>query len=95
MEPESTEDPRRRRLPTGWKGPLVVAMILVLVIGGIAFGPWTVAAIRCGNQPVVGDNFASSWTYYLPSDSGYSRLTWFGRHYYCSEDEAKHAGYSR
>ena len=50
---------------------------------------------RCGHAPIVGDNFAASYEYYLPSDGAYwdhaiGIVPLFRPSaYWCTEQEAK------
>ena len=51
---------------------------------------------KCGHLPIVGDDFAASDEYYLPSDGGYwdhalSFVPFFGPSgYWCTEREAQY-----
>lgn len=69
--------------------------------------PWTSQAAtlafhsaRCGHLPIVGDNFAAAYEYYLPGDGAYwdhafSIVPFFGPSaYWCTENEARF-GYHR
>ena len=50
--------------------------------------------VRCGFQaPIIGTAFAGSPRYRLPSDENY-RIGW-GTEFFCSEQEAQQAGFSR
>ena len=64
--------------------------------------PWSSQAValafhsaQCGHQPIVGDNFAASYEYYLPSDGAYwdhafAIVPFFGPSgYRCTEKEAR------
>ncbi len=70
--------------------------------------PWSSQAMaiafysaKCGHLPIVGDNFAAAYEYYLPGDGAYwdhafSIVPFFGPSgYWCTEKEAKFFGYHR
>ena len=95
-QPSAQDRHRRWALRVG----LVSLFVLVTL-------PWSsqVAALaynwaRCGHLPIVGDNFAAAYEYYLPSDGGYwnhafSLIPFFGPSaYWCTEEEAQF-GYHR
>jgi len=76
-----------------------IAALLVLITL-----PWSSQAaalafhsVQCGHLPIVGDNFAAAYEYYLPSDGGYwdhafSFIPFFGPSgYWCTEKEAQFA----
>jgi len=82
---------RRKRFQVG------LAALLVLITL-----PWSSQAAalalhwaECGHLPIVGDNFAAAYEYYLPSDGGYwdhalSFIPFFGPSgYWCTEKEAQ------
>lgn len=82
---------RRRVFQVG-----IAAVLLVVTL------PWSSQAAalaynwaRCGHLPIVGDNFAAAYEYYLPGDGGYwnhafSVIPFFGPSgYWCSEKEAQ------
>ena len=94
--PESapTLQPRSRRRPAVWIGLAAVLVLLTL--------PWSSQAAalayysaRCGHLPIVGDNFAAAFEYYLPGDGAYwdhafSIVPFFGPSaYWCTENEAR------
>lgn len=47
--------------------------------------------VKCWGKPIEADNFWGVRSYYLPSNRHYSLF--FADHYFCSEAEAKAAGY--
>lgn len=74
----------------------LVALFVVITL------PWSSQAAalafnwaRCGHLPIVGDDFAASDEYYLPSDGGYldhafSFVPFFGPSgYWCTEKEVQ------
>ncbi len=70
----------------------IVAILLVL------FSPYVFSYLkydyyylRCGGSPVMATDFAASYTYKLPGQSGY-KPTIFDE-YYCTEAQAKAAGF--
>jgi len=84
----------RRR--TAFRVGLTAFLVLITL-------PWSSQAAalafnwaKCGHLPVVGDNFAASDEYYLPSDGGYwdhalSFVPFFGPSgYWCTEREAQY-----
>ncbi|HEX6461793.1 MAG TPA: hypothetical protein VFZ58_00780 [Candidatus Saccharimonadales bacterium] len=50
--------------------------------------------IECGKQPVLASYFGETPTYYLPEDGGYGPNIFTDR-YFCSETEARAAGFER
>jgi hypothetical protein len=48
--------------------------------------------VKCGGQPITASEFAASYTYTVPGGKIYYT---FGDRYYCSEQEAKDAGFRR
>lgn len=79
-----------------------LAILLVLITL-----PWSTQAAalafhsaRCGHLPIVGDNFAAAYDYYLPGDGAYwdhafSTVPFLGPSaYWCTENEAR-VGYHR
>jgi hypothetical protein len=79
----------------------VTALLVLITL------PWSSQAAalafhsaQCGHLPIVGDDFAASYEYYLPSDGGYwdhafSIVPFFGPSgYWCTEKEAQF-GYHR
>jgi hypothetical protein len=79
----------------------VTALLLLITL------PWSSQAgalayhtVQCGHLPIVGDNFAAAYDYYLPGDGAYwdhafSIIPLFGPSaYWCTEKEAK-LGYHR
>jgi len=82
---------RRRALGIG-----LAALLALITL------PWSSQAAalafysaKCGRLPIVGDDFAAAYEYYLPSDGGYwdhafSLVPFFGPSaYWCTEKEAK------
>lgn len=71
---------------------VVAAYCLTLFIPLISPFAWfPVYAVKCGGLPVVANDFAAAYTYKIPGDTQYA-VTPFTT-YFCSEDEAKRAGF--
>jgi len=83
-----------RRRTAVWIGLAALFVLITL--------PWSSQAAAlayysadCGHLPIVGDNFAAAYDYYLPTDGGYwnhafSIVPFFGPSaYWCTEKEAK------
>ncbi len=70
----------------------------ILAILALSFGPWTVAAIRCGHQPIEGSNFAASSDYVYPGQISYTRFSafnlLFGDQFFCSAKAAQRANFN-
>lgn len=74
---------------------LGTALVVVLALPfPLLYGRWTYMTARCGGQPVATTDFASAYTYRLPTDPGYSRSE-VALGYVCTEAEALEKGYRR
>ena len=74
---------------------LATATLLLVVLSlPLLHAPWIYMTVRCGRQPVAITDFAASYTYWLPSDTGYERSDIF-RSYVCTEAKATASGYRR
>lgn len=73
----------------------MVVYLLTLVTPFIyPFARFPVYVVTCGKLPVIADNFAASHSYNIPGDNGYI-VTPLTGDYFCSEDDAKRAGFHR
>ena len=72
----------------------VVVLLLFLLPVALTLGVWTINFVRCGRQPVEATNFAAAYSYDLPGDREYSYFPILVTSYYCTEAEAKKAGYN-
>ena len=72
-----------------------VVVVLLAVTLPITFpvGNFAVAYVRCGHQPIEASRFAAGDSYQLPGDSGYGPNLW--AEYFCSETDARAAGFHR
>lgn len=74
---------------------LGTALVVVLALPvPLLHGRWIYMTVRCGGQPVATTDFASAYTYWLPTDPGYSRSE-VTLDYVCTEAEALAEGYHR
>jgi hypothetical protein len=73
----------------------------ILVIGYLAalfipfvepYARYPIYFVKCGGQPIVGNDFASAYTYRTPSSPGY-RVYPLGTRYFCTEAGAQAAGF--
>jgi hypothetical protein len=91
--PKTSPRVSRRRIAFG----IGLAALFVLITL-----PWSSQAAalayysaKCGHLPIVGNNFAAAYEYYLPTDGGYwnqafSIVPFLGPSaYWCTENEAK------
>ena len=80
-----------RTILTAGVGLLLVATAPLTV----AWGIWSVAAVRCGHPPVAANRFAAAYMYDLPGESGYSPGIFpiILPDYYCTEADAKEHGF--
>ncbi len=74
---------------------LGTALVVVLALPiALLYGRWIYMTARCGGQPIATTDFASAYTYRLPTDPGYSRSD-VTVDYVCTEAEALAEGYRR
>ncbi len=77
-------------------GVLIAIVLLVVVPVAYVWIPFLVVTARCGHQPVIASNFASSYSYVEPGDPGYGpSLLDTPDHYFCTSAEAEAHGYRR
>jgi hypothetical protein len=77
------------------KHPVGVGAVLLLSPAVLAFGPWTMAVVRCGHQPVSLSSFAAADSYQLPGDPHYARFWFLHDGWDCSEKDAIRHGFHR
>jgi hypothetical protein len=91
---KSRQGARRR---TAFKVGLTALVILITLPWSSQAAALAFHSTQCGHLPIVGDNFAAAYEYYLPSDGGYwdhafSIVPFFGPSgYWCTEKEARFA----
>ena len=73
---------------------LGTALVVVLALPTLLHGRWIYMTVRCGGQPVAMTDFASSNTYWLPTDPKYAGSELI-LDYVCTEAEARAEGYHR
>ncbi|HEX5744255.1 MAG TPA: hypothetical protein VFX84_02280 [Candidatus Saccharimonadales bacterium] len=72
-------------------------IVLILYIGSLftvfisPYSKYPLYVIKCGARPIMANDFSKSYT--LPSDSKFYRVDILTNHYYCTEREAKAAGF--
>lgn len=72
---------------------LVVIMVVVIPMGYVTkVIPYFSTRMSCGQPPVEAMDSLGNKTYRLPSDNGYG-ISMFSSYDYCTEDQAKAAGY--
>ncbi|BEL08400.1 hypothetical protein Q0Z83_065910 [Actinoplanes sichuanensis] len=75
-------------------GLLTAYAVAYFVPGLSAYARYPVYHVKCGGPPIVGTTFASAYNYWLPGDGDYS-VNLFSNAYFCTEAEAKAAGFHR
>jgi len=86
--------PGSRRRTAVWIG-LAALLVLITLPWSSQAAPLAFYTAQCGHLPIVGDDFAAAYEYYLPSDQGYwnhafSIVPFLGPSaYWCTEKEAK------
>jgi hypothetical protein len=91
----SRQGTRRR---TAFQVGLAAFLVLITLPWSSQAAALALHSAQCGHLPIVGDNFAAAYEYYLPSDGGYwdhafSIVPFFGPSgYWCTEKEAR-SGY--
>jgi hypothetical protein len=72
---------------------LVVIMVVVIPMGYVTkVIPYFFTRMNCGQSPIETMDSLGNKTYRLPSDKGYG-VSMFSSYDYCTEDQAKAAGY--
>jgi hypothetical protein len=95
LDPGEIKPPARRASShISLKTALITAATFLGLVGLYIDLPRQVFyTVACGHRPIVGTNFAASYTYYRPGDRGYSPS--FFHSYYCSEEAAQAKGLHR
>ena len=84
-----------------YKKPIIAALIIVICYLISLFVPvisvytkYPLYFVKCGGQPIFGYTLKNQHKYYVPGDPLY-RIDITGDKYFCSEKEARSAGYER
>jgi hypothetical protein len=87
-----------RRLTKTQKTLIAVGVVIVLYIVSL-FTPWVspytwypLYVVKCGGPPVAATDFAAAYSYNRPGDKYYGLSPYISQ-YFCTEAEAKAAGY--
>lgn len=75
-------------------GLLAGCAVALFVPGLSAFARYPVYHLKCGGQPITATTFAAAYNYWMPRDDGYT-VNPLTNVYFCSEVEAKAAGFHR
>jgi len=102
MTQKKTRDQQPSRLPKWFWAVLTACIVGVVMVAFYVFylmsgrAAYDSAYRKCGGAPIEASGFAGGRNYYLLGDSGYTKHGGpLVSSYFCSESEAKSAGYER
>ncbi len=94
---DDTQNSKHRKILIGILTFILIytASIFIPIVGGYTAYP--VAVIKCGNLPVITNDFMASYTYSEPGMTTYSGPNWLSTHknYVCSAKDAEAEGYRK
>ncbi|HEX6416433.1 MAG TPA: hypothetical protein VFZ62_02810 [Candidatus Saccharimonadales bacterium] len=84
-------DPKKTRKSLYISLAVTLGILAALAGWGSGTIQYGIAAVRCMGNPIPASNFMAGRSYYLPGDYNHGPSPFYK--YYCSEEDAKAAGY--